>query len=51
MSILDYQSVHGLTEPVRRSENHSLQPGTNGDPLAEAIELTRPSNCPTSVDR
>ncbi|MGW2207660.1 IS21 family transposase [Streptomyces sp. NPDC001774] len=29
MSILDYQAVHGLAEPVRRSENHSLQPGTS----------------------
>ena len=28
LSILDYQAVHGLAEPVRRSENHSLQPGT-----------------------
>lgn len=29
LSILDYQAVHGLAEPVRRSENHSLQPGTS----------------------
>ncbi|MFC5787804.1 IS21 family transposase, partial [Streptomyces aureus] len=29
MSILDYQAVHGLAEPVRRSEAHSLQPGTS----------------------
>lgn len=29
MSILDYQSVHGMAEPVRRSEAHSLQPGTS----------------------
>jgi transposase len=29
LSILDYQAVHGLTEPVRRSEDHSLQPGTS----------------------
>lgn len=29
MSILDYQAVHQQTEPVRRSEDHSLQPGTS----------------------
>lgn len=29
LSILDYQAVHQLTEPVRRSEDHSLQPGTS----------------------
>ncbi len=29
LSILDYQAVHEHTEPVRRSEDHSLQPGTS----------------------
>lgn len=29
MSILDYQSVHQQAEPVRRGEDHSLQPGTS----------------------
>ena len=29
LSILDYQAVHQQTEPVRRSEDHSLQPGTS----------------------
>jgi hypothetical protein len=29
LSILDYQAVHGQAEPVRRSEEHSLQPGTS----------------------
>ncbi|MFK4142933.1 hypothetical protein [Streptomyces filamentosus] len=29
MPILDYQSVHGIAEPVRRSENCSLQSGTS----------------------
>ncbi|WP_031186984.1 MULTISPECIES: IS21 family transposase [Streptomyces] len=29
LSILDYQSVHEQAEPVRRSEDHSLQPGTS----------------------
>ncbi|MFE9454849.1 IS21 family transposase [Streptomyces sp. NPDC006739] len=29
LSILDYQAAHGQTEPVRRSEEHSLQPGTS----------------------
>ncbi|MFJ9776170.1 IS21 family transposase [Kitasatospora sp. NPDC101157] len=29
LSILDYQSVHGQAEPTRRSEEHSLQPGTS----------------------
>ncbi|MGW2370636.1 IS21 family transposase [Streptomyces sp. NPDC001667] len=28
LSILDYQAVHGPAEPHRRSEDHSLQPGT-----------------------
>jgi transposase len=40
MSILDYQAVHGLTEPVRRSENHSLQPGTSA---WSALGATTPS--------
>jgi hypothetical protein len=29
LSILDHQSEHGLAEPIRRSETHSLQPGTS----------------------
>lgn len=29
LSILDYQAAHGQAEPVRRSEDHSLQPGTS----------------------
>ena len=29
LSILDYQAVHEQTEPTRRSEAHSLQPGTS----------------------
>jgi transposase len=29
LSILDYQSAHEQTEPTRRSEAHSLQPGTS----------------------
>jgi hypothetical protein len=29
LSILDYQSARGHAEPVRRSEDHSLQPGTS----------------------
>ncbi|GHE73972.1 hypothetical protein GCM10017771_97480 [Streptomyces capitiformicae] len=29
LSILDYQAVHEQAEPARRSENHSLQPGTS----------------------
>ncbi len=29
LSILDYQAHHGRTEPVRCSEDHSLQPGTS----------------------
>lgn len=29
LSILDYQASHELAEPVRRSEDHSLQPGTS----------------------
>lgn len=28
ISILDYQAAHEHAEPVRRSENHTLQPGT-----------------------
>jgi transposase len=28
LSILDYQAVHDQSEPTRRSETHSLQPGT-----------------------
>jgi hypothetical protein len=29
LSILDYQAVHEQAEPARRSEDHSLQPGTS----------------------
>ncbi|KOV41951.1 transposase [Streptomyces sp. H036] len=44
LSILDYQSVHEHTEPIRRSEDHSLQPGTSawstfGTPAATASVL------------
>ena len=28
ISILDYQVTHEHADPVRRSENHTLQPGT-----------------------
>lgn len=28
ISILDYQATYEHAEPVRRSENHTLQPGT-----------------------
>jgi hypothetical protein len=29
LSIVDYQAGHEHTEPVRRGEEHSLQPGTS----------------------
>ncbi len=34
------ESVHGLAKPVRRSENHSLQPGTSA---WSALGVTTPS--------
>ncbi|GAB3259391.1 hypothetical protein GCM10027456_38860 [Kineosporia babensis] len=50
LSILDYQSVHDQAEPTRRSETHSLQPGTAawstfGRPThhTDPTELTAPA--------
>jgi hypothetical protein len=45
LSILGYQAVHEMTEPVRRSENHSLQPGTSawsapGTPAPSTADLS-----------
>ncbi|HEX5202536.1 MAG TPA: IS21 family transposase [Actinoplanes sp.] len=47
LSILDYQAVHEQAEPTRRSETHSLQPGTAawatfGHPTAAPATATTP---------
>jgi transposase len=44
LSILDYQSVHEQTEPTRRSEAHSLQPGTSAWSSFGLTPSTAPRN-------